>query len=222
MITTLVSCLYYTTTVRMPSGLCNAPRTFQRCVVAIFHDMIGKTIEVFMDDFLEKYHFIAKESVVLGYKIFKNGIEVDRAKFDVIAKLPPPTTVKGISSFLEFDIVIRDKKRAENLAAGHLSRLENPYKGDVSEMEMNDNFPHEICVDQVIRWCVDGKEAMDILEVCHHGPTRGHHGPNYTAKKVFDSGFFWPTIYRDAHDMVKYCDACEHRAKWDDKLDDAL
>ncbi|GJQ97056.1 reverse transcriptase domain-containing protein [Tanacetum coccineum] len=36
---------------RMPFGLCNAPGTFQRCMVAIFHDMIGKTMEVFMDDF---------------------------------------------------------------------------------------------------------------------------------------------------------------------------
>ncbi|GJR35243.1 reverse transcriptase domain-containing protein [Tanacetum coccineum] len=60
-----------------------------------------------------------------------------------------------------------------------------------------------ICADQIIRRCVDGKEAMDILEACHHGPTGGHHGPNYTAKKVFNSGFFWPTIYRDAHDMVE-------------------
>ncbi|GKE97616.1 reverse transcriptase domain-containing protein, partial [Tanacetum coccineum] len=58
-----------------------------------------------------------------------------------------------------------------------------------------------------------GKEAMDILEACHHGPTGGHHGPNYTAKKVFDSGFFWPTIYCDAHDMVKNCDACQRQGK---------
>ncbi|GJU82891.1 reverse transcriptase domain-containing protein [Tanacetum coccineum] len=61
--------------------------------------------------------------------------------------------------------------------------------------------------------CVDGNEAMEILKACHHGPTDGHHGPNYTAKKVFDSGFFWPTIYRDAHDMVKHCDACQRQGK---------
>ncbi|GKG03338.1 reverse transcriptase domain-containing protein, partial [Tanacetum coccineum] len=95
-------------------GLCNAPGTFQRCMVAIFHDMIEKTMEVFMDDFLvfgdsfssyisyldmmlkwcedtnlvlnwEKCHFIVKEGIVLGHKISKNGIEVDRAKVDVIA-----------------------------------------------------------------------------------------------------------------------------------------
>ncbi|GJZ00321.1 reverse transcriptase domain-containing protein [Tanacetum coccineum] len=144
---------------RMPFGLCNALGTFQRYMVAIFHDVIEKTLEVFMDDFSvfrdsfssclsnldimlkrckdtnlvliwEKCHFMVKEGIVLGYKISKNGIEVDRAKVDVIAKLPPPTTID-------------DKKGAENLAADHLSRLENPHKGDLVEMEMNDNFPHE-------------------------------------------------------------------------------
>ncbi|GJT53667.1 reverse transcriptase domain-containing protein [Tanacetum coccineum] len=114
---------------RMPFGLCNAPDMFQRCMVAIFHDMIEKTMEVFMDDFSvfrnsfgtclshldkvlkrgedtnlclnwEKSHFMVKEGIVLGHKISKNGIEVDKAKVDVIAKLPHPTTVKGIQSFL--------------------------------------------------------------------------------------------------------------------------
>ncbi|GJT09850.1 reverse transcriptase domain-containing protein [Tanacetum coccineum] len=114
---------------RMPFGLCNAPGTFQRCMMAIFHDMIEKMMEVFMDDFLvfrnsfknclsrvdkmlqrcedtnlclnwEKSHFMVKEGIVLGHKISKKGIEVDKAKVDVIAKLPHPTTVKGVQSFL--------------------------------------------------------------------------------------------------------------------------
>ncbi|GJW33646.1 reverse transcriptase domain-containing protein [Tanacetum coccineum] len=96
---------------RMPFGLCNAPGTFQRCMMAIFHDMIEKTMEVFMDDFsvfgdsfdsclsnLEK--MLKREGIVLGHKISKSGIEVDHAKVDVIAKLPHPTTVKGVRSFL--------------------------------------------------------------------------------------------------------------------------
>ncbi|GJT72989.1 reverse transcriptase domain-containing protein [Tanacetum coccineum] len=111
---------------RMPFGLCNAPDTFQRCIMAIFNDMIEKTMEVFMDDFSvfrdsfstclshldkcfktvgkdtnlvlnwEKSHFMVKEGIVLGHKISKSGIEVDRAKVDVIAKLPHPTTVRGV------------------------------------------------------------------------------------------------------------------------------
>nr|GFB67196.1 reverse transcriptase domain-containing protein [Tanacetum cinerariifolium] len=107
---------------RMPFGLCNAPGTFQRCMMAIFHDI---TMEVFMDDFSvfenffstcltnpekmlrrcedtklalnwEKSHFMVKEGIVLGHKISKKGIEVDKAKIEVISKLPHPTTVKRI------------------------------------------------------------------------------------------------------------------------------
>nr|GEY53484.1 reverse transcriptase domain-containing protein [Tanacetum cinerariifolium] len=98
---TTFTCPYGTFAYRhMPFGLCNAPGTFQRCMMAIVHDMIEKTIEVFMDDFLEKSYFMVKEGIVLGHKISKNGIEVDKAKVDVITKLPHPTTVKGIRSFL--------------------------------------------------------------------------------------------------------------------------
>ncbi|GJS85963.1 reverse transcriptase domain-containing protein [Tanacetum coccineum] len=114
--------------VRLPShafGLCNAPGTFQRCMMAIFHDMIKKTMKVFMDNFSvfgnsfgtclshldkmlkrckdtnlclnwEKSHFMVKEGIVIGHKISKNEIEVDKTKVDVITKLPHPTTVKGI------------------------------------------------------------------------------------------------------------------------------
>ncbi|GJU80586.1 reverse transcriptase domain-containing protein [Tanacetum coccineum] len=110
-------------------ALCNALGTFQRCMMAIFHDMIEKTMEVFMDDFSifrdsfssclsnldkmlkrcedtnlvlnwEKCHFMRREGIMLGHKISKFGIEVDRAKVDVIAKLRHPTTVKGVRSFL--------------------------------------------------------------------------------------------------------------------------
>ncbi|GJR48298.1 reverse transcriptase domain-containing protein [Tanacetum coccineum] len=80
---------------RMPFGLCNAPGTFQRCMMAIFHDMIEKTMEVFMDDFS-----VFGDSFDSCQKISKSGIEVDRAKIDVISKLPHPTTVKGVRSFL--------------------------------------------------------------------------------------------------------------------------
>ncbi|GJR82339.1 reverse transcriptase domain-containing protein [Tanacetum coccineum] len=65
----------------------------------------------------------------------------------------------------------------------------------------------------MIRRCVHGQEAVDILMACHNGPTGGHHGANYTAKKVFDSGFYWPTIYCEAHDLVTRCDACQRQGK---------
>ncbi|GJT46362.1 reverse transcriptase domain-containing protein, partial [Tanacetum coccineum] len=81
---------------------------------------------------------------------------------------------------------------------------------DPLELELKDLPSHlEICADQVIRRCVFGQEAVDILTACHNGPTGGHHGANYTAKKVFDSGFYWPTIYRDAQIGRPDCPDCE-------------
>ncbi|GJQ97344.1 reverse transcriptase domain-containing protein [Tanacetum coccineum] len=346
----------------------------------------------------EKCHFMCKEGIVLGHKISKSGIEVDRAKVDVIVKLPHPTTVKGVRSFLghagfyrcfiqdfykiarrmthlleketlflfskdcinafetlkkklteapilvvpdwnlpfelmcdasdfaigavlgqrktkhfqpihyasktmteaqihytttekemlavvyafekfrpylvlsksivytdhsalkylmnkqdakprllwwvlllqEFDITIRDKKGSENLAADHLSRLENPHKDVLENKDINENFPLETLgvissgstpwfadyanfhagnfiikgmTTQQKKKCVHGQEANDILKACHEGPTGGHHSPNLTARKVFDAGFFWPTIYRDAHTMIKSCDTCQRQGK---------
>ncbi|GJS92871.1 reverse transcriptase domain-containing protein [Tanacetum coccineum] len=381
---------------RMPFGLCNAPATFQRCMLAIFHDMIEESVEVFMDDFSvfgnsfdnclknldkmlqrckdanlvlnwEKCHFMVKEGIVLRHKVSGAGLEVDKAKIDVIFKLPPPTNVKGIRSFLghavpnwnllfelmcdasdfavgavlgqkdgkhfhpiyfasktlnaaqqkytvtekelmavvfafdkfrpylilsktivytdhsalrhlfkkqdakprlirwilllqEFDIEIKDKKGTENVAADHLSRIDNDETSDDSDVD--DNFPGEtlmeittndtpwfadfanylvgdvipkgmtyqqknkffsdlknyfwedpylfkVCSDGMIRRCVSGPETRTILDQCHHGPTGGHYGPNTTAKKVLDSGFYWPTIIKEAHTLVRLCEACQ-------------
>nr|GFB88118.1 reverse transcriptase domain-containing protein [Tanacetum cinerariifolium] len=88
---------------RMTFGLCNAPGTFQRCMMAIFHDMIEKRWrceDTKLSLNWEKSHFMVKEGIVLGHKISKKGIEVDKAKIEVISKLPHPTTIKGIHSFL--------------------------------------------------------------------------------------------------------------------------
>ncbi|XP_070004125.1 uncharacterized protein [Nicotiana sylvestris] len=114
---------------RMPFGLCKAPATIQRCMLAIFTDMVEDIIEVFMDDFSvvgdsfedylhnlrrmlkrcvetnlvlnwKKCHFMVQEGIVLGHRVSSKGIEVDHAKVDVIEKLPPPTSVKAVRSFL--------------------------------------------------------------------------------------------------------------------------
>ncbi|KAL4311338.1 hypothetical protein GQ457_01G019850 [Hibiscus cannabinus] len=458
---------------RMPFGLCNAPATFQRCMTAIFSDLNEDCLEIFMDDFStfgedfdsclsnlekvlkrcketnlvlnwEKCHFMVDEGIVLGHKISSKGMEVDKAKIEVISKLPPPTTVKGIRSFLghagfyrrfiedfskitkplcslleqgrpfefdkdctkafnllkqklvtapiveppdwklpfelmcdasdyavgavlgqkkgkifhpiyyasktlndaqvnytttekemlavifafdkfrsyligtkvivhtdhsaikyllskkdakprlirwilllqEFDIEIIDRKGTENQVADHLSRLENkdiadtadeiqegfpdeqlliatsksagidanfieavteliasaeelaekstPWYADFVNYIVSGILPHQLnyqgrkrfkhnakgyfwdepylfkqCADQIIRRCIPEEEQQTILEQCHSAPYGGHFGGNRTAAKVLQSGFYWPTLHKDAQLFCQQCDRCQ-------------
>ncbi|GKB64238.1 putative nucleotidyltransferase, ribonuclease H [Tanacetum coccineum] len=383
---------------RMPFGLCNTPTTFQRCMTAIFHDMVEDFMDHFsvfsnsFDQYLnnldkmlgrceetnlvlnwEKCHFMVNEGIVLGHKISGKGIEVDKAKIDVIAKLPYPTNVKGVRSFLGhvgfyrrfikdfsmiskpmtqllmkdakfdffedckkafnklkerltttpiiiapdwsmpfelmcdasdfavgtvlgqridgkfkpiyyasktlnnaqahytttereflavvfsfdkfrpylilskiivytdhsalkylfstqgaklrlirwvlllqgFNIEIKDKKGAENLAADYLSRLENSNIWELAEEEIKDKFPDEHLMilkgklNDKEPWCVAGCEILEILDHCHFGPTDGHHSASVTGRKVYEAGFYWPCIFKDAKDYVIKCDTCQ-------------
>nr|GEV28615.1 reverse transcriptase domain-containing protein [Tanacetum cinerariifolium] len=125
---------------RMPFGLCNAPGTFQRCMVAIFHDMIEKMMET------------------LGMIAFRGDSSTlwfaDFANYHVMNFI-----VKGMSS--------QQKKK---------------FFKDVKHYFWDDPYLFKICADKVIRRCVHGQEAVDILTACHNGPTAGHHGANFTAK----------------------------------------
>nr|GEY21728.1 reverse transcriptase domain-containing protein [Tanacetum cinerariifolium] len=280
---------------RMPFGLCNAPGTFQRCMMAIFYDMIEKTMEVFMDDFLVfensfqsclsplemmlkriQLHHNGKEilAMVYAFEKFQSYLIMNKSivytdhsalKYLFAKKDSKARLLRWVLLLQEFTFKVIDTKRAENLAADHLSRLENPHQNVLDPKEINESFPLEtlnlvstrgnqctswfadfanyhvrnsvvkgmssqqkskffkdvkhyfwddpflfkIYADQVIRRCVSGQEAIEVLKACHYKPTGGHHGPNYTAKKVFDSGFYWPSIYHDAQDLVKNCDGID-------------
>nr|GEU46770.1 reverse transcriptase domain-containing protein [Tanacetum cinerariifolium] len=379
---TTFTCPYGTFAYRlMPFGLCNAPGTFQRCMMAIFHDIIKKMMEVFMDDFLvfgnsfgtclshldkmlqrckdtnlclnwEKSHFMVKKGTVLDHKISKNGIEVDKAKVDLIANLSHPTTVKGIRSFLghagfyrqfiqdfskiarpmthllekdtpfffskecvkafqtlkkklteapilvapdwdlpfelmcdaidfaiattekellavvyafekfrpylvlsksivytdhsalkylfnkqdakprllrwvlllqEFDIIVRNKKGAENLAADHLSRLENPHQSVLNKKEINETFPLETLnvVTQVPRaiisyrgmyFCNDQFAKVMLKYGVTHRLATAYHPQTSGQVEVSNHG-----LKRILERTVG-----KNHASWSDKLDDAL
>ncbi|GJV33838.1 reverse transcriptase domain-containing protein [Tanacetum coccineum] len=94
-----------------------------------------------------------------------------------------------------------------------LKYLMNKQDAMLRLLRWDDPYLFRICADQIIRRCVHGQEANDILKACHEGPIGGHHSANLTARKVFDAGFFWPTIYRDAHTMIKSCDTCQRQGK---------
>ena len=116
---------------RMPFVLCNAPATFQCYMLSIFSDLVERIMEVYMDDVTvyggsfeeglinletimhrcieknlvlnwEKCHFMVNQGIVLGHIISKEVIEVDKAKIEMISKLPYPTNVKTMRQFLRY------------------------------------------------------------------------------------------------------------------------
>nr|GFA85433.1 reverse transcriptase domain-containing protein [Tanacetum cinerariifolium] len=143
------------------------------------------------------------------------------AKKDVKARL-----LHWILLLQELDFKVIDTRGAENYAADHLSRLENPYENIFDPKEINKTFPLETLnkvahKDTSTPWFADLanyhagnfiiKEAIDILNACHSGPIGGHYGANYTTKKVFDLGFYWPSIYKNAFELVKRYDSCQRQ-----------
>ncbi|GJW75839.1 hypothetical protein Tco_0135209 [Tanacetum coccineum] len=112
----------------------------------------------------------------------------------------------GFSSYKNLISPSVIKKGSENLAADHLSRLENPHKDVLENKDINENFPLETLgalTSKSTPWfadfanfhagnlsfirCMHGQEANDILKACHEGPTGGHYSANLTARKVFDA-----------------------------------
>ncbi|RVW26922.1 Retrovirus-related Pol polyprotein from transposon 17.6 [Vitis vinifera] len=335
---------------RMPFGLCNAPATFQRCMLSIFSDMVERIMEVFMDDItvyggtFEDAWLIWKQFFIDALK--KIGAELGKCHFmvELIAKLPSPTTVKGVRQFLghagfyrrfikgfsslskplcellakdakfiwdesdfaigavlgqredgkpyviyyasktlneaqrnytttekellavqdakarlirwilllqEFDLQIKDKKGVENVVADHLSRLVIAHNSH--PLPINDDFPEEslmflvktpwyahianylvtgeipsewnaqdrkhflpkfiliigkspfslsIVQIRLLEKCVPEDEQQGILSHCHENACGGHFASQKTAMKVLQSGFTWPSLFKDAHIMV--------------------
>nr|GEY02725.1 reverse transcriptase domain-containing protein [Tanacetum cinerariifolium] len=197
--------------------------------------------------------------------------------------------LRWVLQLQEFTFKVIDTKGAKNLAVDHLSRLENPHQNVLDPKEINKFVPLETlnlvstrsnqstpwfadfanyhagnfivkgmssqqkrkffkdvkhyiwdepylfkdCADQVIKRCVSGQKAIDILKACHYGPTGGHHGPNYTAIKGIDFMSPFPSSRGNKYILVavdylsKWVEAkalptSENRASWSDKLDDAL
>nr|GEZ49328.1 reverse transcriptase domain-containing protein [Tanacetum cinerariifolium] len=144
---------------------------FFGCMLAIFHDMVEKTMEVFMDDFSVFRNFF--ENCLSRLDKMLQRIEVDKAKIDVIAKLPHPTTVKDFANYHAGNFLVK----------GMSTQQKKKFFKDVKHYFWDDPFLFKVCADQVIRRGVHGKEALEILEACHNRPMGGHHGVNLTAKK---------------------------------------
>lgn len=98
--------------------------------------------------------------------------------------------------------------------AGVLPSDNNPYhrqkfKKEVRHYLWDDLFLFRICADGIVRKCVADEEFQDILGFSHATETRGHIGATKTAFKVLQSGFYWPTLYKDTYNFILRCDSCQ-------------
>ncbi|KAJ9693115.1 hypothetical protein PVL29_012026 [Vitis rotundifolia] len=349
---------------RMPFGLCNAPATFQRCMLSIFSDMVERIMEVFMDDITiygstfeeclfnlevvlnrciekdlvlnwEKCHFMSFDQLklyltttpivkapnwqlpfeimcdasdfaigaILGqredgkpYVIYyasktlneaqRNYTTTEKELLAVVFALDKfraylvgssivvftdhsalkylltkqdakARLIRWILLLQEFNLQIKDKKGVENVVADHLSRLVIAHNSH--GLPINDDFPEEslmliedapwyahianylvtgevprewkaqdmrhffakihayyweepflfkYCADQIIRKCVPEQEQQGILSHCHGSAYGGQFASQKTAMKVLQSGFSWPSLFKDAHTMCRSCDRC--------------
>nr|GFC30531.1 reverse transcriptase domain-containing protein [Tanacetum cinerariifolium] len=158
-------------------------------------------------------------AVVYAFEKFRSYLIMNKSivytdhsalKYLFAKKVAKARLLRWILLLQEFDLKVIDTRRAKNYAADHLSRLENPYENVFDPKEINETFPLE-SLNKVAHKDPTGKEAIDILNACHSGPNGGHYRANYIAKKVFDSGFYWPSIYKDAFELVKRCDSCQRQ-----------
>nr|GEY78770.1 reverse transcriptase domain-containing protein [Tanacetum cinerariifolium] len=236
---------------RMPFGLYNAPGIFQRYMMTIFHDMIEKTMEVFMDDFLVleiHFHraFLIKILCYKGVRSFLGHAGFYRRFIQDFSKIARPMThlLEKETPFVFskdcFDAFKTLKKKLTealilvvpdwnlpfelmcdasdfaigavlgqhfaNFHAGNFivkgmsSQQKKKFFKDIKHYFWDDPYLFLICADQIIRRCVHGQEAYDVLKACHEGPTGGHHGANFIAKKVEAKAL--PT--NDARVVVKF------------------
>ncbi|RVW59149.1 Retrovirus-related Pol polyprotein from transposon opus [Vitis vinifera] len=304
---------------------CNIPTiTFEECLINL-EAVLNQCIEKDLVLNWEKCHFMVQQGIVLGHIISKKGIEVEKAKVELIIKLPSPTTIKKcqksfeqlkqflttapivtasnwqlpfevmcdasdfaigavlgqrddgkpyviyyasktlnesqrttttikkellavvfalekfraylVGSFIvvftdhsslkdllikedvkarlirwilllqEFNLQIKDKKGVENVES--LMLLEDaPWYAHIANYLVTSEVPN-----QIIRKCVPEQEQQGILSHCHESACGGHFTSQKIAMTVFQSGFSWPLVFKDAHTMCRSCDRCQRLGK---------
>ncbi|GJU31753.1 reverse transcriptase domain-containing protein [Tanacetum coccineum] len=209
--------------------LCNAPETFQRfsktCLTIAFLALSNIDKRKLTEDPIliapnwdQPFEIMCDASdyaigAVLGQRIEKHFRPIHYANYRDF----PLETLNVVTSHDDQNTPwfadIANYHAGNFLIKGMTSQQKRKFFKDIKHYFWDDPYLFRTCADQIIRRCVFGQEALEILKACHEGPTGGYHSSNITARKVFDAGFYWPTIYKDAYELIKSCDACQRQGK---------
>nr|GEW39629.1 putative reverse transcriptase domain-containing protein [Tanacetum cinerariifolium] len=179
----------------MPFGLTNAP--------AIFMDLMNPMCKPYLD----KFKIVLIDDILIYSRNKKEHANHVR----IILELPRKE--KLYAKFSKCDFWIRTVQFLSHLIDSQGLHVD-PAKIKPVKNWASPTTPTEIRqflgLEAII---IDSSNISSRLQTCHIGPTGGHYGVSYTAKKVFDSGFYWPSIYKDAFELVKHCDSCQRKEK---------
>lgn len=85
---------------------------------------------------------------------------------------------------------------------------------DVEEYFWEELYLFQRCADGIIRRCISEDEVLRTLEAAHASPVGGHHAGDRTTRKVLQSGYYWPTLFKDCYEFVKRYDQCKGKGPY--------
>ncbi|GKC45153.1 reverse transcriptase domain-containing protein, partial [Tanacetum coccineum] len=171
--------------------------------IDVINGILEEDFDALLDEGSRILHSI--EGTILKEKLF--------SKFDEFMAM---TAEENSESYSDEDepkfkkiIINTDHKIKTSLEEPPTDLELKPLPNNLEYVFLEEPYLFKVCSDGMIRCCISGPETRTILDQCHHGPTGRHYRPITTAKKVLDSGFYWPTIIKEAHTLVLLCEACQ-------------
>eukprot|EP00253_Pinus_taeda_P022398 PITA_22398 len=210
---------------KMPFGLINAGATFQRAMDIAFKGLINRTVVVYLDDitvFSKERSNHLHDLNQIFQRCKKYGISLNPKKsFFALdqraSNIPESSDTYSSETINQISIIDSESQYADLIfylkngyAPPNLSyKNKRAIRLKAKNFIIIDDVLFRQNYDSVLLRCLEKPEAQKVLKELHDGPAGGHFGADTTAHKVIHAGYYWPTLFRDAHEYVRKCRNCQ-------------